>query len=106
MKLRMMVRMALAIFLIGVGLFLLYSSLGIVRDELLPVMHKGRLTVTTSSTILNRTWQGNEIYLLLLGYIVVAGASLYGGYRMVRASERRRGAPASHERDRQAAGSK
>jgi len=34
--------------------------------------------------ILNRTWDGNEIYLILCGYLLLAVALVYGAYKVLR----------------------
>ena len=66
------------------GLVFIYFAMQIVFDEILPVLSNGTLSVETRSTILNRVWVGNEIYLLLLIYLLVAITLISGGTRLFR----------------------
>jgi len=64
------------------GLIFVYFAMQISFDEILPSMSSGTLSVETNSTILNRVWVGNEIYLLVLLYLVVAISLISGGTRL------------------------
>ncbi len=73
------------------GLLLALSSLFfaviigyLCSTEIMPAIRNGSLNVETSTMILNRTWAGNEIYLLLAGYLLLAVALGFGAYKMLR----------------------
>lgn len=77
-------RITSAIALWTAGLVFVYFAMQIAFDEILPVLSNGTLSVETSSTILNRVWVGNEIYLLLLIYLLVAITLISGGTGLFR----------------------
>jgi hypothetical protein len=64
------------------GLVFVYFAMQIAIDEIVPALSSGTLSVETNSTILNRVWVGNEIYLLLLIYLLVAITLISGGTRL------------------------
>ena len=66
------------------GLVFVYFAMQVAFDEILPALGSGTLSVNTSSTILNRVWVGNEIYLLLLIYLLVAISLISGETRLFR----------------------
>ena len=53
-------------------------------SEVMPAIRQGSLNVQTSTMILNRTWEGNEIYLILAVYLALAVALGYGSYKLLR----------------------
>lgn len=79
-----------ALLLLFVGLLFVYFIYVVITDEILPALDDGSLTVSTSSTILNRVWVGNEIYLLLMIYAGVAAGLITTGCILVRNALRRR----------------
>ncbi len=66
-----------------ISIFFIYAIAYIVGTEIMPAAGRGTLSVETSSMILNRVWEGNEIYLLLVAYAVFACAFAWGGYRLL-----------------------
>jgi hypothetical protein len=50
----------------------------------LPAIREGGLIIETNSMILNVLWEGNEIYALLVAYLILAFGFAYGA---IRASE-------------------
>ena len=64
------------------GFFAFY----IARSEVLPAVRRGSLNVETSTMVLNILWEGNEIYVLLAAYLLLAGAFAYGAIRLFRAA--------------------
>ena len=73
---------SIALFLLS--LFLVYVVFYIVRTDVLPALQSGTLSIETSTMILNRVWDGNELYLLLSAYVVLACGFAYGGVRLLR----------------------
>ena len=72
------------IVLFSVSLFFIAIVAHLVSSEVSPAIKKGGLNVETSTMILNRVWEGNEIYLLLTTYILLACAFAYGAIRIVK----------------------
>lgn len=58
----------------------------IARLEVWPAIQKGTLNVETSSMVLNVLWDGNEIYLLLLGYLLLAAGFAIAAFRVFKAA--------------------
>ena len=58
----------------------------IARSEVWPAIQKGTLDVETSSMVLNVLWEGNEIYLLLLGYLLMAAGFAIAAFRALKAA--------------------
>ncbi len=74
---------------VGIVLLSLSASFGyfafyIARSEVLPAVRSGSLNVETSTMVLNILWEGNEIYVLLAAYLLLAGAFAYGAIRLFR----------------------
>ena len=78
------VRVASSITLFLLSIFLLFAIFYIARTEVLPALQNGTLAIETSTMILNRVWDGNELYLLLWAYAVLACGFAYGGIRLLR----------------------
>ena len=66
------------------GLIFIFFAMQIAFSEILPALNSGTFSVATSSTVLNREWVGNEIYLLLLIYLLAAITLVSAGTRMFR----------------------
>ena len=72
---------------VGIVLFSLCVSFGyfafyIARSEVLPAVRTGTLNVETSIRVLNILWEGNEIYVLLAAYLLLACAFAYAAIRL------------------------
>ena len=80
MKTLLDIAFALGPFLIS--LFFLGSAAYVISSDVWPAIENGSLTVETSSTILNHTWHGNDIYILLAAYILLAIAFAFGAIRL------------------------
>jgi len=79
-----LLKIASSLVLFVIGLLFVFFIWIVVSDEILPGLRSGSLAVETSSTILNRVWVGNEIYLLLLFYAAVAAGFIASGTFLVR----------------------
>ena len=77
-------KIASSLVMIVIGLLFVFFIWIVVSEEILPGLKNGSLAVETSSTILNRVWVGNEIYLLLIIYTAVAAGFVAGGIIIVR----------------------
>jgi hypothetical protein len=73
-----------SIVLFSVSVFFVAIVAYLVSSEVSPAIKKGSLNVETSTMILNRVWEGNEIYVLLATYILLACAFAYGAIRTVK----------------------
>lgn len=71
----------ISILLLATGTFLVFIVVYLISTEVMPALDQGSLNVQTSTMILNRVWHGNEIYILLVAYLLVACASLFGAIR-------------------------
>ncbi len=72
------------IVLFSISVFFVAIVTYLISSEVSPAIKKGSLNVETSTMILNRLWEGNEIYVLLAAYILLACASAYGAIRIVK----------------------
>jgi ABC-type Na+ efflux pump permease subunit len=63
-----------------------YFAFYIARSDVFPAVRSGSLNVETSSLVLNILWEGNEIYMLLAAYLLLAGAFAYGAIRLFAAA--------------------
>ena len=72
------------IVLFSISVFFVAIVAYLVSSEVSPAIKKGSLNVETSTMILNRLWEGNEIYVLLAAYILLACAFAYGAIRIVK----------------------
>ncbi len=72
------------IVLLSISVFFVAVVAYLVSSEVSPAIKKGSLNVETSTMILNRVWDGNEIYILLATYILLACAFAYGAIRIVK----------------------
>lgn len=78
-----------AFVLFSLSVFLVVIIAYLVRSEVMPAVEKGSLSVETSTMILNRVWEGNEIYLLLAAYTLLVFAFAYGGIRYAKKVKRK-----------------
>ena len=72
--------------LLALGAAFGYFAFYIARAVVIPAVRTGSLNVDTSSTILNITWEGNQIYIVIAGYLLLAGVSAYGAIRLFMAA--------------------
>ena len=75
--------------LFSVSVFFVVIVAYLVSSEVSPAIKKGSLNVESSTMILNRVWEGNEIYVLLAMYVLLACASAYGAIRHVKKAVRK-----------------
>ena len=80
MKTRLDIIFAFALF--SISLILIGSAAYIIASEVWPAMRNGSLNVETSSVILNQTWNGNDIYILLATYLVLGLVSALSAFRL------------------------
>ena len=73
---------ALALF--AMSAFFAYTVVYLVSTEIMPAIREGSLQVETSSMILNVLWEGNEIYILLSAYLLIAVGFAYGALRFLK----------------------
>lgn len=66
------------------SLFFVVIVASLVKSEVLPGLGRKTLSVDTSVMILNRVWAGNEIYLLLAAYTLLACVLAYVGLKLLR----------------------
>ena len=69
------VRKCIAVAIISAGLLLLYYACWILSNGIWPQWRESGWSLTGSSTILNREWHGNELYLLVSLYCVIGFAA-------------------------------
>lgn len=67
---------------LSVSVFFLYVIHFLFSSEIAPAIENGSLNVETSIRILNRVWAGNEIYIILGIYALLACAFFYGAIRV------------------------
>lgn len=73
-----------ALILFSLSAFLIGIIAYLVSSEVMPAIEQGTLSVQTSTMVLNRVWEGNEICVLLAAYTLTAIAFGYGGIRFTR----------------------
>ena len=76
--------LALSLLLLAFGMFFAFFNYVIARAEIMPAIRSGTYSVQTSSMNLNIVWEGNEIYLLLCIYAVIALAFLAASVNIAR----------------------
>ena len=72
------------VLLLSARVFFVAIVVFIVSSDVLPTIKNGSLNVETNSIILNRTWEGNEINLVLMAYTLLACAFAYGAIRALK----------------------
>ena len=70
--------------LFSMSLFFIVIVAYLVSSEVLPAIENGSLNVESSTMILNVVWEGNEIYILLAAYALLAAAFAWGAVKAVR----------------------
>jgi hypothetical protein len=70
--------------LFSISVFFVAIVVHLISSEVSPAFKTGSLNVESSTMILNHVWEGNEIYVLLAAYILLACAFAYGAIRIVR----------------------
>lgn len=75
--------------LIAAGTFFAVIVAYLTSSEVMPAIKQGSLDVTTSTMILNREWEGNEIYVILTVYTLLACALIYLAIRIGKSAIRR-----------------
>ena len=78
-----------ALMLFSVSIFLVVVSAYLVSTEVMPAIDDGTLTVSSDTRVLNILWEGNEIYVLLSGYALLAAGFAYVGILALRKSTRK-----------------
>ena len=73
-----------SVMLLAAGIFFVVIVGYLTSTEVMPAIQQGSLNVTTSTMILNRVWEGNEIYQILAVYTVLAVVLIYLGIRIGR----------------------
>lgn len=73
-----------ALLLLSISLFFVWIIAELFSSEVWPSVKKGSLNVETNSMILNRAWEGNELYWLLAAYLLVACLCAYGAVRFAK----------------------
>jgi hypothetical protein len=71
----------MSILFVCASLFFVYIDFFLVASEVLPAVEQGSLNVETNSRILNHLWEGNEIYIVIGAYFLLACAFGYGAVR-------------------------
>ena len=66
----------------SVSVFFVAITAYIFSAEVLPAIRNGSFNVETSSMILNILWEGNEIYVVLAAYTLLAGGFAYAAIRL------------------------
>ena len=55
-----------------------------VKSEVLPAIANGTFAIDTETIVLNHVWKGNEIYVLIAAYALLAIVFAYGGIRLAK----------------------
>lgn len=77
-------RILAGVTLLALSLFFVAIVAYLGSSEIMPAIRKGTLNVETSTMILNRTWEGNEIYWVLAAYLTLAFAFGFGAIKVLR----------------------
>ncbi len=85
MDLRRLARGAGSLALGLLSAFFGFITLYVARTEVWPSIQTGTLDVQTDTMILNILWEGNEIYVLLFGYLLLTAGIAFGAYRLLAA---------------------
>ena len=70
--------------MLAASLFFVYIIGHLGRTIIWPALRAGSLDVATNARILNILWEGNEIYIVLCAYLLLAVAFAYGAWRCFR----------------------
>lgn len=80
-----------SIILFSVSVFFVAIAAYLFSSEVLPALKNGSFNVETHSIILNVLWEGNEIYVVLAAYTLLAGGFAYGAIGVFMKAVSRRG---------------
>jgi len=72
------------ILLFSLSLFFLFIVAYLVSTEVFPAMEHDSFSVKSNVMILNILWEGNEVYIVLTAYSLLAGASGWGAIRALK----------------------
>ena len=72
------------ILLFSLSLFFLFIVAYLVSTEVVPAMEHDSFSVKSNVMILNILWEGNEIYIVLTTYTLLAGAFGWGAIRCLK----------------------
>ncbi len=81
-------RRSLALVMISTGLGLLYAAFWVAYRGIWPQWRDSGWSLSDSNMILNRVWQGNQLYLLLLLYAGLGLGAAACGLRVWRGGRR------------------
>lgn len=74
--------------LLSLCAFFVLIVLYVAQSEILPALREGTFDIETRIMILNIVWDGNELYVLLAAYLLLAAGFAYGAFRAFRAATR------------------
>ena len=74
---------------LGLGAFFAMIVGWLFAVEVWPVIRQGSLSIESSTRILNILWEGNELYVLLAAYTLLAGGLTYAAVQTIRAACRK-----------------
>ena len=75
------------ILLFSISLFFLFIVAYLVSTEVVPAMEQDSFSVNGNVMILNILWEGNEIYIVLTAYTLLAGAFAWGAIRTLKMAQ-------------------
>jgi hypothetical protein len=67
--------------LFSVSIFFVVIVAYLVSTEIMPAIEDGSMTIESSVRVLNILWEGNEIYLVLSAYVLLAAGFAFGAFR-------------------------
>jgi uncharacterized membrane protein len=70
--------------LFSLSLFFVYIVGYLVATQVMPAIEQGSLSVKSNIMILNILWEGNEVYIVLTVYTLLAGAFGWGAMRTIK----------------------
>ena len=72
--------------LLVLGIFFTWITFYVAESEVWPAILGGSLNVQTNSMILNILWEGNEIYIILALYLLLAAGFIFSAFVAFRAA--------------------
>jgi hypothetical protein len=79
--LRRLFNVIVGLVLFSVSIFIVVIVAYLVSTEVVPAIEDGSMTIESNVRVLNVLWEGNEIYLLLSAYVLLAVSFAYGAFR-------------------------
>lgn len=79
-----LLRIMIAIVLLIASGLMLYGAWTLFSEEILPLWQQGQWKIASTSMVLNRTWEGNQLYVLVGIYIGMAFAGVLLCWRLCR----------------------